>query len=57
MQEKHTGLSEDELEAVSERVFEKLQAQIGRSAIRVIGWLLATGFLAVLSWLGFSTHK
>lgn len=50
-------LSEAELEAVSDRVLEKLQAQIGRSAIRLVFWLVTTGLLAVLGLTAVSQHK
>lgn len=45
-------MTEDELESVADRVFEKLQAQIGRSAIKAVLWLLTVGVTAVLVWLG-----
>jgi hypothetical protein len=54
--DKHRSLTEDELEAIADRVFEKMQAHIGRSAVKVVVWLIATGTAAVLAWI-FSTHK
>ena len=43
---------EKPFESVADRVFEKLQAQIGRSAIKAVLWLLTVGVTAVLVWLG-----
>lgn len=51
-------LSDSELERVADRVFEKLQAQIGRGAVKVAIWLITVTVLAFLAYLGIvkSTH-
>jgi len=45
-------MSDAEIERVADRVFEKMQAQIGRNAIQVVIWAVSIAALAVLVWLG-----
>lgn len=47
-------LSEAELDAVADRVFEKIKAFIGGSAIKALVWIAGTAIVAVVSYLGFS---
>ncbi len=51
-------MSDAEIQRVADRVFEKMQAEIGRSAVRVAIWAITVGVLAILAWLGIvkTTH-
>jgi hypothetical protein len=45
-------MSDAEIERVADRVFEKMQAQIGRNAVQVVIWAASIAVLSVLVWLG-----
>lgn len=53
MSEEHP-LSEAELDLVADRVFEKIKALIGGSAIKALIFILSTAVIAVLGYLGFN---
>lgn len=53
---KNSGLSEDEIESIKERVLASVYADIGRSLVRKILWVGGTALLAVLAWLGGGGH-
>lgn len=53
MSEEHP-LSEVELDAVADRVFEKIKALIGGSAIKALIFILSTAVIAILGYLGLS---
>lgn len=48
----HVPLTEAELDYVSDRVFEKIKALIGGSAIKALIFILSTAVIAVLGYLG-----
>ena len=45
-------MTDEEIERMADRVFEKLQAQIGKNAIQVSMWAASLAVLAFLAWLG-----
>ena len=45
-------MTDEEIERVADRVFEKLQAQIGKNAIQASMWAASLAVLALLAWLG-----
>lgn len=46
-------MSDAEIERVATRVFEKLRAQIGDSALKVLVWAASIAFMGFLTWIGF----
>jgi hypothetical protein len=45
-------MSDEEIERVADRVFEKIQAQIGRNAIMALIWAIGVAALAILTYFG-----
>lgn len=46
-----TGLTDDELDAITERVIEKLEADMGRRGFKAILWILGILITIFLTWL------
>jgi hypothetical protein len=44
--------TDEEIEILASRVYEKFQAQIGATTIRIVIWAISIGVLAFLTWLG-----
>lgn len=48
----HVPLTEAQLDYVSDRVFEKIKALIGGSAIKALIFIASTAIIAILSYMG-----
>lgn len=44
-------LSDEDLDAVTDRVLERVQAQIGRTTVSLITWVLAAAVTGLIGWV------
>lgn len=49
---KNSGLSDEEIDAIKDRILASVYEDIGRSLVKKILWALGAVFAALLTWLG-----
>jgi preprotein translocase subunit SecG len=54
--ERRKGLSEDEIERIAEvaatKALERVYAQVGKSVLTRVTWVLGAAFIGLLMWMG-----